>query len=254
MEQTGGNGAVVPHPKLARVIAWFGRHGDGAEHRPRGRSREPQRVERVGLDDLTPDPIAVLGKAAYLQLGHFEALSRAASTAPTLEAKGELSAAAGKVLAKHSAIVAELDRRGADSSAAMRGHTADVDHYFEHIQGADWYEELASIYFTSGLLDDFFGRIVGNFEGGERISATIAADAGSAAIVSLLAEGIATDPRLGSRLAVWGRRLVGDTLLIARSVLPHPIDPPKGEARIEPVLTELMAEHTRRMDRLGLTA
>ncbi|THG28785.1 hypothetical protein E6C64_16845 [Naasia lichenicola] len=235
-------------------MAWFGRHGDGAEHRPRGRGREPQRVERVGLDDLTPDPIAVLGQAAYLQLGHFEALSRAASTAPTLEAKGSLSAAAGKVLAKHSAIIAELDSRGADSSAAMSVHTAAIDRYFEMVQGADWYEDLASIYFTSGLLDDFFGRITGNLDGGAKISASISSDAGSEDIVQLLADGMSKDPRLASRLAVWGRRLVGDTLLMARSALPHPVNPPAGEARIEPVLTELMADHTRRMDRLGLTA
>ena len=31
-------------------------------------------------------------------------------------------------------------------------------------------------------------------------------------------------------------------------------DPSRDEAKIEPVFTELIAEHTRRMDRLGLTA
>ncbi len=65
------------------------------------------------------------------------------------------------------------------------------------VQGADWYEDLASIYFTSGLLDDFFGRITGNFDGGEKVSASISSDAGSEDIVELLADGIAKDPRLG---------------------------------------------------------
>jgi hypothetical protein len=57
---------------------------------------------------------------------------------------------------------------------------------------------------------------------------------------------------------MWGRRLVGDTLLVARSAMPA-ADPASGEARnnearIEPVFTELIAAHTRRMDGLGLTA
>ncbi|MCY7325189.1 MAG: hypothetical protein LH605_03560, partial [Microbacteriaceae bacterium] len=60
--------------------------------------------------------------------------------------------------------------------------------------------------------------------------------------------------RLASRLAMWGRRLVGDTLLIARSALAVPENTAPDEVRLEPVFTELIAAHTRRMDALGLTA
>ncbi len=52
---------------------------------------------------------------------------------------------------------------------------------------------------------------------------------------------------------MWGRRLVGDTMLVARSSLAIGREAP-GEDRIEPVFTELIAAHTRRMDALGLTA
>ena len=54
---------------------------------------------------------------------------------------------------------------------------------------------------------------------------------------------------------MWGRRLVGDTLLVARSALRESkAHGSRDEERIEPVFTELIAAHTRRMDRLGLTA
>ena len=53
---------------------------------------------------------------------------------------------------------------------------------------------------------------------------------------------------------MWGRRLVGDTLLIARSSLANVGHSRRDEARLEPVFTELIAAHTRRMDALGLTA
>jgi hypothetical protein len=210
-------------------------------------------VERVSIEALRTDPVKVLAQAAYLQLGHFEALSRAASSAPDLEAKQALSAAAGLVLGKHRALVAELKRRGADPTAAMAPYRDTVDAFFEAVSGADWYEALESVYLTSGLLDDFFSRLVaGVGDGGPRLAEVVAGDSGTDTIIRLLASGIREDARVGSRLAVWGRRLVGDTLLVARTALP-PTEP-NAEHRIEPVLTELMAEHTRRMDRLGLTA
>jgi len=53
---------------------------------------------------------------------------------------------------------------------------------------------------------------------------------------------------------MWGRRLVGDTLLVARAALrPGPLDA-EDEATVEPVFTELMAAHSRRMEALGLAA
>jgi tRNA-(MS[2]IO[6]A)-hydroxylase (MiaE)-like len=235
------------------VISWLGRHGSGAES-PRSRKRTASLpVERVSIEAIRPEPRAVIAQAAYLQLGAFEALSRAAGAAPDLHGKAALSAAAGLVLAKHRALVAELERRGVVAADAMADYRPDVDAFYALVAGADWYEALASIYLTSGLLDDFFSRLAAGIEdGGAKVSAVVAGDSGTDAIVGLLSAGMTADPKLASRLAVWGRRLVGDTLLVARSALP-PTER-TAEHRIEPVLTELMAEHTRRMDRLGLTA
>ncbi|MCU1437089.1 MAG: hypothetical protein JWP66_176 [Naasia sp.] len=235
--------------------SWFGRLGLRAES-PRARSRKSAKdlpVDRVSIEEMAPDAGAVLGQAAYLQLGWFEALSRAASAAPDLAAKESLSAAAGRVLAKHTALTEELARRSLDATAAMSPYREQVDRFLEEAEGADWYEALCSIYLTSGLLDDFFARLAaGVRDGGCAISEIIARPDGTDGIVELLTEGMSRNPLLSSRLAVWGRRLVGDTLLVARSALPTHEE--NAERRIEPVLTELMAEHTRRMDRLGLTA
>ncbi|WP_307807366.1 ferritin-like fold-containing protein [Naasia sp. SYSU D00948] len=213
----------------------------------------PQTIDRVSIEALRPDPVKVIAQAAYLELSEFEALSRAASAAPDLRAKEALSNAAGLVLAKHRALTAELRRRGVEPAEAMAPYREPIDAFAVMVAGADWYEALASIYLTSGLLDDFFSRLAAGIEdGGAKLSAVIAGENGAEAIVDMLADAMAENPKLGSRLAVWGRRLVGDTLLVARSALPQ--TQPNAEHRIEPVLTELMAEHTRRMDRLGLTA
>ena len=84
-------------------------------------------------------------------------------------------------------------------------------------------------------------------------------DAGADDLAAMLRASISADPVLASSLAMWGRRLVGNTLLAARSALAD-VDSPgtplhhAAEANIEPVFTELIAAHTRRMDGLGLTA
>ena len=54
---------------------------------------------------------------------------------------------------------------------------------------------------------------------------------------------------------MWGRRLVGDTLLVARSALNSDLMlTSEAEERVEPVFTELMGAHAKRMDAMGLNA
>jgi len=66
---------------------------------------------------------------------------------------------------------------------------------------------------------------------------------------------LAVDTRYSSRLSLWCRRLVGDTMLICRDGLSDAsMAPADAEVRLEPVLTDVVALHTQRLDRLGLTA
>ena len=99
-------------------------------------------------------------------------------------------------------------------------------------------------------------RLSGGLAGaaGQRVHAILAADSGEAIVVAELLAATAANPRLAARLAMWGRRLVGDTMLLARWTLRPSDNHDSDEARIEPVFTELIAAHTRRMDALGLTA
>jgi hypothetical protein len=87
-----------------------------------------------------------------------------------------------------------------------------------------------------------------------RVTTVLRADSGSELLADELRKVIEANDKLDSRLAMWGRRLVGDTMLIARSTLTPGASRVSDEERIEPVFTELIAAHTRRMDGLGLTA
>jgi len=230
-------------------------HRDSARSRARS-TRPADQVVRIALGELTPDPRTFLGHAAYVQLAIFETVAHAVATAPHPRAKAALSPVATLSLAKYDGLVNELRRAGHDPVDAMAGFTADTDAFRHDVAGADWYESLVTSYVIAGLLDDFFLRLADGLPDGlaERVRALLEAGSGGDVVVAQLLGGIQSDPRLGSRLALWGRRLVGDTLLVARSALEVPADTRPDEARLEPVFTELIAAHTRRMDAIGLTA
>jgi hypothetical protein len=238
------------------VISWFGRRPLRVEI-PRLTTRgEKSSTTRVDIKDLTPQVLPYLGQVAYFELGEFESLARAVATAPNLAAREGLSAAAGRALAKHHGLIAEIRRRGGEPAQVMAPFTPALDRYRHQTTGEDWHELLLSCYLTGGLLDEFFIRLSDGLPGdvGPRVAQLLGQDAGTDVLVHELKAAIAADPALGSRLAMWGRRLVGDTLLVARSAIPVTARASSKQERIEPVFTELIAAHTRRMDGLGLTA
>jgi hypothetical protein len=239
------------------VVNWFQRRRARIEA-PRLRPRSSVEVPstKVDLATLTPDLTTFLGKSAYLQLAIFENLSRVVRAAPSTESKSALSQVAGLALAKHQGLVAEIERHGADAAATMQPFVAEIDEFQRLTEGNDWFESLTSCYLTAGFLDDFLVRLASGLPGaaGTRVSAILEADSGEAIVVAELLAAIEKNPRLAARLAMWGRRLVGDTMLLARWTLRPTDNHDSDEARIEPVFTELIAAHTRRMDALGLTA
>jgi hypothetical protein len=238
------------------VVNWFSRKGKRAEV-PRLRPRsQTEPATKVDLAELTPDLLTFLGKAAYLQLTIFENLGRAMAIAPTTEAKEILSRVAALSLAKHHGLTDEIRRHGEEPGVVMEPFTRSIDDYQRATQGGDWFEELLACHITAGFLDDFFVHLAAGLptDYAARITTVLRADSGAELLADQLRREIDADDKLDSRLAMWGRRLVGDTMLVARATLAPSANSVSDEARIEPVFTELIAAHTRRMDGLGLTA
>ncbi|GAB3607154.1 ferritin-like fold-containing protein [Conyzicola nivalis] len=238
------------------MVNWFSRTGKRAEV-PRLRPRsETEPATKVDLAELTPDLLTFLGKAAYLQLTIFENLGRAMAVAPTTEAKEVLSRVAALSLAKHHGLTAEIRRHGEEPGAVMEPFTRSIDDFQRVTQGGDWFEELLACHITAGFLDDFFVHLAAGLptDYAGRVTTVLRADSGAELLADELRREIEADDKLDSRLAMWGRRLVGDTMLVARATLAPSANSVSDEARIEPVFTELIAAHTRRMDGLGLTA
>jgi len=237
------------------VVNWFWQRRNRTEA-PKLRSRSADLARKVDLADLTPGILHFLGQSAYLQLTLFENLSRAVSNAPTPDAKESLSYVASLSLAKHHGLTALIRKHGNQPGVVMQPFTAGIDEFQRRTAGQDWAETLMTCYLTAGFLDDFFESLAAGLprEYADRVTAVLDGDDGAERLVELLRSAIDANPRLASRLAMWGRRLVGDTMLVARSALAASANHDRDEERIEPVFTELIAAHTRRMDGLGLTA
>lgn len=237
------------------MVKWFWQRRDPGR-KLQLRSREDLGdATRVDFEELAPDIDTFLGQAAYLQLGYFETLSELIALTPALADKESLSRAAGAALTKHEELVALVRERGDDPTDVMLPFREPLDAFRRATHGTRPQETMLSVHITAGMLDDFYLALSASYgETGRRVARTLRADDDREAIVDIIARTIESDPEWKSLLALWGRRLVGDTLLIARAALRPSTLALADEAKVEPVFTELMAAHSRRMDAMGLAA
>ncbi|MBO9577504.1 MAG: hypothetical protein J7480_01880 [Microbacteriaceae bacterium] len=238
------------------MVEWFWRRRRTAAA-PRLKSRdESAPATRIDLQAFTPEPEEFLARAAYIQLTIFENLARTVTIAPTTTAKAVLAEASAASLARHAAVMRELNALGVDAGAALEQHRGVVDRFQRLTQGNDWYETALTCHLAGGFLDDLFESLASGLPGelAVRVRDAYRARPADAALAGLLAEAMAENARLAPRLALWGRRILGDTLLVARDALGIGRGDAKDEQRVEPAFSELIAQHTRRMDALGLSA
>jgi hypothetical protein len=237
------------------VVKWFWQRREPGR-KLQLRSREDLGdATRVDFEELAPDIDTYLGQAAYLQLGYFETLSELIALTPALSDKEALSRAAGAALTKHEELVALIRERGDDPTDLMLPFREPLDAFRAATHGVRPQETLLSVHITAGMLDDFYLALSASYgDTGRRVALILQADDDRDAIVDIILRTIDGDPQWASLLALWGRRLVGDTLLIARAALRPATLGAVDEAKVEPVFTELMAAHSRRMDAMDLAA
>lgn len=214
--------------------------------------RDFAELPRADFAEFTPDLGQFLGQAAYIQLEIFEGLSRAMLAAPTVAEKEGLTKAAARALRKQRKLVKLIRKAGLEPAELMAPFAPAIDAFKATTTGNDWWELLVSSYVTAGILDEFFLGLSAGLPApyADEVAEILQGPGANNVLAGIVAAGIEADPKLAHRLALWGRRLVGDTLLVARSAL-------RGETdfdHVEPVFTELIAGHSRRLDALGLTA
>lgn len=211
---------------------------------------------RVEVSEFAPTIVPFLSLNALTELYLYEAATKAVLGAPNLQAKGALADIAGGALSKHKRFAAELKRRGLEPHTEMSSYVKRLEEFTSRIQTADWHQHVLTVLLVGGMIEDFMASLAaGLHDGFKREAAEILRDHTSQqALHQLLVAEIATDPRVADKLALWGRRLVGDTLLLARDVLGLSAHREFVGEQMAPVFTKITGDHMQRMDSLGLTA
>ena len=211
--------------------------------------------------------VDLLGAVSYGEISAFERLAEDAGLAPSLEDKVAICTMASREFGKVEAIHQRLVDIGADPFAAMAPFREAIDLFHQHTAPSDWYEGLVKAFVGDGLANDFYREIAAYLDTATRdlVVASLEETGHSAFVVDRVRSAIAADPRLGGRLALWGRRLMGEALIQAQRVaaerdalsalLAGGVDRPGLDlAAIGRMFTRLTERHAQRMSDLGLAS
>jgi len=165
--------------------------------------------------------VDLLGALAYGELSAFDHLADDAGLAPTLTARARMSEMAAVEFGHYQRLADRLVAIGADPEAAMAPFVAALETYHSLTKPSTWPESVVKAYVGDGLAADFY-REVAEFADdatGELIR-DVLTDAGRAEFaVHEVAAAVAEQPAIAGRLALWGRRLVGEAISQTQHVL-----------------------------------
>lgn len=209
--------------------------------------------------------VDLLGAIAYGEMSAFERLAEDAKLAPTLEDKVAIVSMACVEFGHVGPLNERLTQLGVDPFEAMAPFREPIDRFHEYTAPDDWYEGLIKAYVGDGLANDFYREIAAYLDPETRdlVVAALEDSGHSAFVVDRVRSAIAADPRLGGRLALWGRRLMGEALTQAQRVaadrdalsafLAGGVDRPGLDlAAIGRMFTRITERHAERMAELGL--
>ena len=232
-------------------------------------SGEPVEAGQTWADDASyrQGAVDLLGLIAYGALTAFERLAEDGRMASELADKVHLATMAAQQVAHFERVREHLEGLAVDVMEAMQPFHAAFDAFHSHTRPKDLLEGLLKAYVGDGFAADFYREVAAFVDPQTRnLVHEVLADAGHADfVVEKVTTAIQADARVAGRLALWGRRLVGEALSQAQrvaatrdaltSLLTGTVDRPGMDlAAISRMFTRLVENHTRRMEKLGLQA
>lgn len=211
--------------------------------------------------------VDLLGVIAYGEISAFERLVEDAKLAPSLPDKLALSKMAAIQFNHVEPLLDKVRELGRDPIEAMEPFVEAFDAFHRRTVPSDYFEGLIKAYVGDGLAADFYREIAVFLDVDTRdLIVTSLHDAGHADFVVVqVRKAIEEDPRLGGRLALWGRRLMGEALSQAQRVaaerdslaalLSGGVDRPGMDlAALGRMFSRLTENHAKRMADLGLAS
>ena len=212
---------------------------------------------RAGVLEL----LGLLGAGEYLA---FERMVSEASLAPTLGQRLRIAEIAVGELGHHRLLRDRLAELGADPDEVMTRFMPPLERYHAMTAPSDWLESLVKAYVGDSIATDFYREIGAVLDPQTAaLVLEVCSELGQTGIVvEEVRAAIRADPRRAGRLALWGRRLVGEMLSQAQSVAAQNdaladmimSDSVTSHIDLVALLERLTSAHVQRMNALGLEA
>jgi hypothetical protein len=165
--------------------------------------------------------VDLLGALAYGELSAFDHLADDAGLAPTLAGRAQMSAMAAVEFGHYQMLADRLVALGSSPDEAMSPFVAALETYHSLTKPSTWLESVVKAYVGDGMAADFY-REVAAFADDDTgaLIREVLTDAGRAEFaVREVAAAVAEQPSVAGRLALWGRRLVGEAISQTQHVL-----------------------------------
>ena len=219
--------------------------------------------------------LELLGVSAYIRLGQFALVARHAVGAPDLTAAQRLLVVATRAGASQQELIELARSRGADPVALMSPYSGILSAFEARTQESLWWEGVVKAVVGHGVCADLCSVLAHGLPQADDAAvnaALVPPDRDQdLRVTQMVAAAAAEDPKLASRLGLWGRRVVGESLELSQQLLvTRPVLGGLARAAADSaaaasgaqapsdaiawVINELTAEHARRMDRMGLPA
>lgn len=223
--------------------------------------------------ELADDPqyraavVDLLAVLAVSELTAFERMAADSVLAPSFADKASMGELATTEFKHFIALRNRLVELGADPEIAMEPFRQTLEDFHAKTKPTDWLEGLMKAFVGDGIALDFYREISSYVDPRTReLVLEVCDDLSQAAyVVERIRAAIEEDPKVAGRLALWGRRLVGEALSQAQRVAAERdalaaliiggVDRPGADlAEIGRMLARLTDSHSRRMADLGLAA
>jgi hypothetical protein len=218
----------------------------------------PDGIDEAGATRATVD---LLGVLAYGELSAFDRLSEDARAAPTLSGRATLSKIAAAEMGHFVLLEEHLRGLGVAVEDAMVPFVAGWNSYHASTMPRSWLESIVKVYLGDGLAGDFYREISGWLPGatGELVQRVLADTGHSAFAEREVHAACEADRRMRDRLALWGRRLLGEAVTQAQHIVAERdelaafiISGTGDLAAIATLLRRVQSNHSKRMAKLGL--
>lgn len=204
----------------------------------------------------TPEEVhaATLSVLAFHALSTFELTSTDSQHAPSIRESIGLARLAGHSLEHFERLASQVADLGGDLTSLMESQAGSFRAFRERTRPKDWYESVMKVYVYDGIMTEYCRSTLTALDSKSReVVDSVFDDTRSADYLrECLRSVVSDDEVIGSRLALWGRKLVAESLTRIRefAAIPNTVFEKPDEA----LLQRLLAGHSKRMSDLGLTA